>query len=451
MFASTSSSASSASVSSVSPAPRASRVIRRVPFFYGWVILAVGTLGIIMMGPSQTFTVSLFIDSLVADLGISRANISLLYGIATLSASLMLPLTGRVVDRYGSRRMIVVTVLAFGLATMGLSQARGPISLLVLFLLVRFLGFGSMQLVCNNVIAQWFVRRRGFVMGLAGQSLGISLMLFPFLASQLILHVGWRWAWVALGAGAMAIMLPVGWLFFRDKPELYGLHPDGDGDTEWERAAASDEVHWTLAQARRTGIFWLFAVSFSVMAMLLSGMVFHQAALFRLRGFDLNVAVLGFQLSAFSSVGGNFAVGYLLDRVRPRILLRVQLVGLLAIMVLVQIMDNIAWVILYAALSGLISASFRVMDATVWAKYFGRKHLGSIRGATMLGLLSGTALGAYPLGLSYDLTGGYQTALTLLMVLPVLIIIASIWIKPPAAAASLSARLGELDTRGGNV
>lgn len=451
MFASTSSSASSASVSSVSPAPRASRVIRRVPFFYGWVILAVGTLGIIMMGPSQTFTVSLFIDSLVADLGISRANISLLYGIATLSASLMLPLTGRVVDRYGSRRMIVVTVLAFGLATMGLSQARGPISLLVIFLLVRFLGFGSMQLVCNNVIAQWFVRRRGFVMGLAGQSLGISLMLFPFLASQLILHVGWRWAWVALGAGAMAIMLPVGWLFFRDKPELYGLHPDGDGDTEWERAAASDEVHWTLAQARRTGIFWLFAVSFSVMAMILSGMVFHQAALFRLRGFDLNVAVLGFQLSAFSSVGGNFAVGYLLDRVRPRILLRVQLVGLLAIMVLVQIMDNIAWVILYAALSGLISASFRVMDATVWAKYFGRKHLGSIRGATMLGLLSGTALGAYPLGLSYDLTGGYQTALTLLMVLPVLIIIASIWIKPPAAAASLSARLGELDTRGGNV
>lgn len=451
MFASTSSSASSTSVSSVSPAPRASRVIRRVPFFYGWVILAVGTLGIIMMGPSQTFTVSLFIDSLVADLGISRANISLLYGIATLSASLMLPLTGRVVDRYGSRRMIVVTVLAFGLATMGLSQARGPISLLVLFLLVRFLGFGSMQLVCNNVIAQWFVRRRGFVMGLAGQSLGISLMLFPFLASQLILHVGWRWAWVALGAGAMAIMLPVGWLFFRDKPELYGLHPDGDGDTEWERAAASDEVHWTLAQARRTGIFWLFAVSFSVMAMILSGMVFHQAALFRLRGFDLNVAVLGFQLSAFSSVGGNFAVGYLLDRVRPRILLRVQLVGLLAIMVLVQIMDNIAWVILYAALSGLISASFRVMDATVWAKYFGRKHLGSIRGATMLGLLSGTALGAYPLGLSYDLTGGYQTALTLLMVLPVLIIIASIWIKPPAAAASLSARLGELDTRGGNV
>ncbi len=451
MFASTSSSASSTSVSSVSPAPRASRVIRRVPFFYGWVILAVGTLGIIMMGPSQTFTVSLFIDSLVADLGISRANISLLYGIATLSASLMLPLTGRVVDRYGSRRMIVVTVLAFGLATMGLSQARGPISLLVIFLLVRFLGFGSMQLVCNNVIAQWFVRRRGFVMGLAGQSLGISLMLFPFLASQLILHVGWRWAWVALGAGAMAIMLPVGWLFFRDKPELYGLHPDGDGDTEWERAAASDEVHWTLAQARRTGIFWLFAVSFSVMAMILSGMVFHQAALFRLRGFDLNVAVLGFQLSAFSSVGGNFAVGYLLDRVRPRILLRVQLVGLLAIMVLVQIMDNIAWVILYAALSGLISASFRVMDATVWAKYFGRKHLGSIRGATMLGLLSGTALGAYPLGLSYDLTGGYQTALTLLMVLPVLIIIASIWIKPPAAAASLSARLGELDTRGGNV
>lgn len=433
MVASTS---SSASTSAHTP-PRASRVIHRVPFFYGWVILVVGTLGIIMMGPSQTFTVSLFIDSFVADLGISRANISLLYGIATLSASLMLPLTGRLVDRYGSRRMIVVTALAFGLATMGLSQVRGPISLLVLFLLVRFLGFGSMQLVSNNVIAQWFVRRRGFVMGLSGQALGVSLMLFPFLAGQLIQHVGWRGAWIALGAGAMAIMLPLGWLFFRDTPELYGLQPDGDDDDELARTMLENEVNWTLAQARRTGIFWLFAASFSVMAMLLAGMVFHQAALFRLRGFDLNVAVFAFQLSAIASVGANFAVGYLLDRVRPRVLLRVMLVGLLCLIVLAQTMSNIWWVTLYAALSGLLSAAFRVMDATVWAKYFGRKYLGSIRGATMLGLLGGTALGAYPLGLSYDLTGSYRTALTVLMVLPTAIFIASFWIKRPSPSAAL--------------
>jgi MFS family permease len=120
--------------------PRQSRLVRRLPFFYGWVILGVGMLGIVMMGPSQTFTVSLFIDHLVADLGISRATVSLLYGIATLTASFLLPITGRLIDRFGARRMIVIDALAFGLAIMLLSQLEGPWSLLSLFLVVRFLG-----------------------------------------------------------------------------------------------------------------------------------------------------------------------------------------------------------------------------------------------------------------------------------------------------------------------
>src|SRR5215204_1888588 len=144
---------------------RSSRIIRLTPFFYGWVILMVGMLGIVMMGPSQTFTVSLFIDHIVLDLGISRSVVSLLYGIATLTASFLLPFTGRLVDRFGARRMIVVDALTFGLAIMLLSQLSGPWSLLGMFLIVRFLGFGSMQLISNTVIAQWFVRRRGFVMG----------------------------------------------------------------------------------------------------------------------------------------------------------------------------------------------------------------------------------------------------------------------------------------------
>src|SRR5688572_1059469 len=95
---------------------RNSRIIRWTPFFYGWVILMVGMLGIVMMGPSQTFTVSLFIDHIVQDLGISRSVVSAIYGVATLTASFLLPITGRLVDRFGARRMIVVDALTFGVA-----------------------------------------------------------------------------------------------------------------------------------------------------------------------------------------------------------------------------------------------------------------------------------------------------------------------------------------------
>lgn len=207
---------------------RNSRMVNATPFFYGWVLVGVSTLGSLMMGPSQTFTISIFVDHFVADLGIPRSTVSLLYGAATLLASFLLPLTGRMVDRFGPRRMMLLASVGLGLATASLSLTGGMVTLWLGLLLMRFFGFGSLQLVSNNAIAQWFVRRRGFVMGLYNQSLSISLVLFPWLTALLIGLVGWRNTWIWLGILVVVVMVPVAGLFLRDRPELYGLEPDGD-------------------------------------------------------------------------------------------------------------------------------------------------------------------------------------------------------------------------------
>jgi MFS family permease len=444
MAASSSAPVAAAVATAASGAPlRSSRLIRRVPFFYGWVVLGVGTLGIVMMGPSQSYTVSLFLDHFVQDLGISRATASLIYGIATLTASLLLPLTGRLVDRYGTRRLIALNALVFGLALMAMSQVSGPWTLLVGLLLVRYLGFGSMQLISNNAIAQWFILRRGLVMGVAGQSLAISLLFFPWLSNQLINDLGWRQAWVALGALSLVVMLPVGWFFFRDRPELYGLTPDGRAPRPAEQAALAQEDHWTLAEARRTAVFWLFAAACSAISLIAAGMVFHQTSLFVEHGLDRSLTVTAFQISALASIVGNLGMGYLLDRYSPRHLLAAQMALMLGAMVQLHFLAAPRDVVTYSILMGLTTGSYRVMDATVWAKYFGRHHLGSIRGATMIGTVGGTALGAYPLGLSFDLTGSYAPALLMLAALPILIIVASIIIRRPPQrppAATVKAR-----------
>ena len=206
---------------------KSSRLVQSIPFFYGWVILAAGTIGVIIMGPSQTFTVGVFIDSFIQAFGISRANVSLIYGLATLGGSLLLPVTGRLVDRYGASRMIIFVTLGLGLSVAGIGLTQGVVSLFVGLLAVRYFGFGSMQLVVNNAIAQWFIRRRGMVMGIAGLSLAAGLMIYPVLAEFLINRVDWRGAWFVLGLSVLLIMLPVGCFFIKDKPEQYGLHPDG--------------------------------------------------------------------------------------------------------------------------------------------------------------------------------------------------------------------------------
>jgi MFS family permease len=207
---------------------RSSRLINAVPFFYGWVILAVGTWGSVMMGPSQTFTFGLFIDSFERELQLSRATLSLLYGMATLGAAFLLPLVGKAIDRYGARRMMLAVTLGFGLSCLAMGSAQGLVTLLLALLALRFLGFGAMHLTSTTLITQWFIRKRGFVMGLAGQSLAISLFIYPPLGEFLIDQFTWRGAWMAFGILVWVIMLPLGWLFYRDKPELYGLHPDGD-------------------------------------------------------------------------------------------------------------------------------------------------------------------------------------------------------------------------------
>jgi MFS family permease len=411
---------------------RTSRVIRQVPFFYGWVILGAGTLGIVMMGPSQTYTMSIFLDHFVTDLGIGRGWVSLIYGGATLGASFLLPITGHLVDRFGTRRLIVVNALLFGLALMGLAWVSGPFSLLLGMLIVRFLGFGSMQLISNNVIAQWFVRRRGMVMGIAGQSLAISLLIYPALSNHLIEWLGWRQAWVALGTLPLLIMLPLGWLLFRDRPELYGLTPDGPGrDPEAAAAALRAETQWTLDDARHTAVFWLFTVAFTLITMITAGMIFHQTSLFQVRGLERGATVTAFQVTALFAVIGNLTTGYLLDRISPRHILATQLLLMSGMMVYVLTLHALRDLVIYAAVMGLITGSFRVMDATVWAQYFGRRYLGSIRGATMIGTVGGTALGAFPLGLSYDLTGNYAAALLPLAVLPLLVAVSTLWIKRP--------------------
>lgn len=419
---------------------KSSRVIRATPFFYGWVILVVGTVGIIMMGPSQTFTVSVFIDYFIKDLGISRANISLIYGLATFAASLLLPRVGRLVDRYGARLTTPLIALLLGVAAMVMGLAQGPLTIFLAFLLLRFLGFGALQLVSNYAIAQWFIRQRGRVMGLAGLSLSVGLLIFPGLSQFLIGQFGWRMAFVWLGMLVWLVMLPLGWGFFRDRPELYGLRPDGDtapipSVNEGEQRGGQEE-NWTLAEARRTTVFWLFSAGMTALTMLLAGLVFHQTSLFAARGLSREVAVSAFNVIAISSVIGNLTFGWLLDRYSTRWLLAASLFLLAATMIMVLVMTTPQQALLYGALNGLTSGAFRVLDAVVWAKYFGRLHLGSIRGAVMIGVVGGTALGPYPLGLSLDLLGSYAPAMLGLLVFPVGIGVAALLIKRPVRRAN---------------
>ena len=144
-------------------------------FHYGWVVVLIGTLGVVMTLPGQTPVISIFVDRFIADLHLSRSLVSTLFMVGTIVGGLTLPFWGRQIDRHGPRVMVGVITALFGLACLYTGLVHNALMLGLAFVALRMLGASALSLVSRNVINQWWVRSRGMVMGISG--VAVSLLL----------------------------------------------------------------------------------------------------------------------------------------------------------------------------------------------------------------------------------------------------------------------------------
>jgi MFS family permease len=200
----------------------------RIPFFYGWVILASATLGMFASGPGQTYSASVFLDPMLEDLGWSRTLASGLYTAGSLTAAVCVVMVGRLLDRYGARIMLTVVGIAFGVALLWMSTVSHPVQLYIGYAAIRTLGQGSMMLIPTTLVAMWFVRLRGRATALTALGTAGGQMAFPLLIHFFIDDYGWRGAWIALAIVVWIIVLPIAVILVRRSPESIGVLPDGD-------------------------------------------------------------------------------------------------------------------------------------------------------------------------------------------------------------------------------
>jgi MFS transporter, OFA family, oxalate/formate antiporter len=392
------------------PAPHRSRLVAGSPVYYGWFVLLAGTLGMMMTIPGQTTGVSIFLDHLIADLGLTRSGVSTLYLIGTLTGSLVLPFVGRFVDQRGPRAAVIVVAAAFALACVWMGLVQDAIMLLIGFTLIRALGQGSLSLVSVHVIAIWFVRRRGVAIGLAGVGMALATATFPTAIEALIEATDWRVAYAILGGVVAVTILPIGALVFRSHPERYGVTVDG-GRAAGAAADPPVERTYTADQARGTLTFWLFVVGLFMGSMLSTGLVFHHYSILAEGGLDRLDAAMAFVYFGLASASANLATGVLLSRVAPRHLLAVSLLALAAVLVFAAYLEGPAAVLPYGLLLGFRTGMVASLQGNVFAHYFGRRHLGSVKGAVTTLMVVGSALGPLVLGLGYDAFGDYRLVL----------------------------------------
>jgi MFS family permease len=401
--------------------------------FYGWVMLGVGGLTFFATGPAQSHIFSVYISPISNDLGISRTSISSAYAIATLAAALGLPYIGRLIDRFGVRRVVLSVAILFGFANIAFGHVAGLTTLALAFGALRFLGQGSLALSANYLVSQWFSRKRGIALSLTALGFSVSMALHPPLAQWLIDQVGWRASWFWLGIMTWLLLVPMIAILIQNRPEDLGLVPDGESPTDKGSIVRRDDMNvgLTLRAAIRTPTFWIIAIGLSSLSMLVTGMFFHQVSVFSLQGLSAQTATRAFSISALVMVASMPVFGYLLDRLPPRRMFASALLIMSASLLALARVTDIPTMILFSVVFGLANAGLQSHYTFMWPRYFGRRHLGSIQGAAQTIGIIGASIGPLPMGIAFDLYGSYTGVLYLLAVLPIVCALMLAFVRPP--------------------
>jgi MFS transporter, OFA family, oxalate/formate antiporter len=404
-----------------------SRLIDRLPVHYSWVVLAAGTIGAWMTIPGQTPGVSVFLDFIIDDLGMTRSTVAATYTAGTLVGSFSLPFIGRAIDRFGPRRAVVPIVTAFALACVFMGFVGSLLTLFVGFAFIRALGQGALSLVSLHTINLWFVRRRGIAVGLFGTGMALATSAMPLVIESLIGAFGWRTAYAILGIAVAAIMLPVGGGLFRFAPERYGQVPDGK-KFQGARSVAETERNLTLGEARRTITFWLFASGAFLTSTLGTGLVFHHFSVMEQNGVSRTLAATVFVSLGITQAIANLTSGWLLDRVPPRFLLAVGQGAMAAAMIFATNVTE-GTVLIYGVVFGIMQGTSGAINASVYPHYFGRANQGAIKGLVSTIGVAGSAAGPLLLAVGFEVAGSYAPVLLVAALAPATLALVAPWLR----------------------
>ena len=404
----------------------------RLPFFYGWIMLPAVMLVTIGTSPGQTYGISVFNPYIQQSLDLSSAELSGAYMIGTFLASLPLFWVGALMDRHGPRRVLIGVVVLFGFTCIGMRYVSGLGSLFLVFFFLRFLGQGSMSMLARNALAMWFERRLGFASGVSNIGMAVAVGTVPALGFALVEAYGWRGAYEVFGIGIWVLLIPLVVLVFRDRPEDLGQELDGELINGVERVSERVEYDFAMDQVLRTRSYWIALVCMASWSMSGTGAQFHIVSIFAERGLGSGPVAAMFSLYALIMACARLGGGILADRVALNRLMAASVfcqgVGLSTLNVVPASLLPYFYAAILATGSGLLMA----VSETIWVRYYGRAHLGKIRGSVSTIGVAASGVGPFILGVGHDVFGSFSQVLWACSSLCVSLSLLGLWATAPS-------------------
>ena len=344
------------------------------------------------------YGLSFFVIPMSETLGVSRTEFS---GIMVFRLALLplMPFMGILVDKkHGPRLMLVFGSIFAGIALMLTSRVDNIWQFYIVFGVIFGLATMTMggQLVGPAVISKWFVRKRGRAMAIGTMGISAGGVVIAPLAGWLVGEFGWRTAWVVLGLVLIMVVAPIAALFMRRSPEDVNLLPDGDAAPMTQSASIQNrpsevEYPWTLRQALRTQALWVVLAVQVLMLVSLMPVLFHQVAYIQDKGYDLTTAATVATTLAFFALVSKLFWGYLTERIHVRWVIALCFIPTGLSLFLLIGAQSIQMLFVYAVIHGFTMGGAPTLMNMIWPAYFGRQHMGAIRGAvTPVGMFFGS-------------------------------------------------------------
>jgi MFS transporter, OFA family, oxalate/formate antiporter len=396
----------------------------KFPFFYGYVVVLVGTIGVWASLPGQTVGVSTFTDPVKNALGLSRDQFSTAYMLGTILSSFFISAAGRWFDRYGARMVAAgsALVLALGLFIASFVDVMSSgiqsliavqhwlvpfILMVVLFFVFRFSGQGVLTMSSRNMVMKWFERFRGRVNAFSALAISLGFSIAPVLIDRLIAGYDWYGAWQIMGLGLL-LMAGLVILTFRDSPEKYGLVADGRKACIEDKAIEAKELRsFEPYEAFKTRAFWMYSLILAFNSFFITGLTFHIVSIFESTGFARAEAIAIFIPMSVVSVAVSLFFNFISDWVRLKVLLYIMIFGSFLAGVGLVGMGHGWGLYLLVAGQGISGGMFSVLNAVAWPRLFGRKYIGTISGKAMSMIVFASALAPVAFSLSYTKMGAY--------------------------------------------
>ena len=413
----------------------------RVPFYYGWVVVAVAfvTMGI---GVNARTSFSLLYPAILDEYGWDRGATAGIFAFGFVASMLVTPFVGVWMERFGPQRVIPVGALTVA-AGLGLAP-------LVNSLWGFYLTLGVLT-VCGSVVVSyighstflpnWFVARRGLVLGITFSGVGVGgVILFPLLQS-FIEAVGWREACFGLAALIVVTIVPLNVFAQRRRPEDLGLEADGrrtqhneapkTGEVVIDKAFAS--IEWRYARIAREPRFWALVFAFIFSLFNHYAVQVHQTKFFIEAGFSVSESAWALGLVVLFGIPGQIAVGSISDRIGREWGWALSMAGyVICFITFLNMMDGASrWQLYLCVMSvGLLGAGTAPLFGSIGAELFGGAYFGRVFGFLGVACSIGASAGAWVTGTLFDVTGSYQMSFSISIGFAVLSSLCVFWAGP---------------------